>query len=93
MTAIKCIIANCKSEFEVEDAAAVPRYLCSSHTRQEQYEALGRRFVPEYDWTDRDVRFQEFQFDPFFGGTVGVIAAEPLELEPDTEKETTEVAA
>lgn len=39
------------------------RYVCSHHTREEQLQVLSRPYDPVKDEADRDVHFQDFQFD------------------------------
>ena len=61
---IKCQIEGCQSEFKnPEPLAPGCRYICSKHTRAEQWKAVGREQNERKDTLDTTVRFQDCQFD------------------------------
>ena len=55
---MKCQVKGCKSEFKT-----VGRYICSKHTRKEQWKALDRQPDDRKDTLDINVHFQDHQFD------------------------------
>lgn len=65
---IKCAIEGCVEVFRTTEAVSTQvRYICKNHPRVQQLRAANR-VVDESDFEDEDVHFQEFSFDPFFGG-------------------------
>jgi len=62
---IRCAISGCVSTLETnEPVAAEARFICRHHPRREQVEAANRPYDPVGDNTDREVHFQDYQFDP-----------------------------
>jgi hypothetical protein len=55
---MKCLVKNCISEIKGSG-----RYICSRHTRKEQWKALGRKPDERKDTVDINVHFQDHQFD------------------------------
>ena len=71
MTRVNCIIEGCSGFIDLsEPVAAKCSYICKDHPRAVQCRAVVGR--PEYDAakdeSDKDVHFQEIQFDPELGG-------------------------
>ena len=61
---IKCIVKDCQSKINpLESVTAECRYVCSKHTRSEQWRALGREANDRKDSEDLDIHFQDCQFD------------------------------
>jgi hypothetical protein len=61
---IKCQVKDCQSEINPAEPLSVGcRYICSKHTRSEQWKALDRTANDRKDAEDSDVHFQDCQFD------------------------------
>lgn len=61
---IRCAITGCVSTFETnEKVADGSRFICCHHSRREQVEAAERPYDPVGDNADREVHFQDYQFD------------------------------
>ena len=74
MVEIKCVIPGCPNVFRTEESVSPNfRYICSgrvaygddilTHERQDQLHAVGRCYNPKSDEADRDIHFQNHQFD------------------------------
>ena len=55
---IKCRVKGCQFEADITGL-----YICHRHTRAEQWQALGREPDERKDNSDKDVYFQDCQFD------------------------------
>jgi hypothetical protein len=61
---IKCQVEGCPTTINpTEPVTLTCRYICSKHTRAEQWKALNRTADDRKDYLDADVRFQDCQFD------------------------------
>lgn len=64
MPTIRCSISGCSTQFDTtEPVAANARFICKNHKRAEQLKAIGRKYSSKADEKDREVRFQDHQFD------------------------------
>ena len=64
MPTIRCSISGCSTQFDtIEPVAANARFICKNHKRAEQLKAVGRKYSSKLDEKDRDVHFQDHQFD------------------------------
>lgn len=69
MNQIHCIIKGCSTIFETNElVAANARFICKNHDRAAQVRAVGRKYNSETDEADKDIHFQDAQFDPYLGG-------------------------
>jgi len=82
MIEIKCVVDGCPNVFRTEEAVSPNfRYMCSgracygddtlTHTREDQVRAVGRRYDPKADEADKDIHFQNHQFDRQLDNTTG----------------------
>jgi hypothetical protein len=72
VTTINCIVeekgARCSTTIEVtEQLSSGFKFICKNHPRAVQVRASGRVYDPVKDNVDKDVRFQEKQFDKDLG--------------------------
>ena len=74
MAEYKCKIEGCTSVLKTDEPVSAGFfYICSgrqsygddrlAHTREQQVVAAGRKYNPETDEADKDVHFQDSQFD------------------------------
>ena len=64
MNSINCKIKGCKEVFLTEEAVSpLARFVCKNHPRSVQLAEVGR-VMTEKDEKDKEVHFQECQFDP-----------------------------
>lgn len=82
MIEIKCAIPGCSNVFRTEEAVSPNfRYICSgrvaygddalTHERADQLAAVGRSYNPKSDEADKEVHFQNHQFDRELDNTTG----------------------
>lgn len=74
MVEYKCVIKGCNSTVKVDGSVSPNfKYICSGrmaygdqvllHTREQQCRATGRIYNPKADEADKEVHFQDTQFD------------------------------
>lgn len=64
MNEIKCRIENCAEVHRTAEAVSPnATFLCKNHPRAVQVRAMGGIYKPEIDEKDKDVHFQDHQFD------------------------------
>jgi hypothetical protein len=64
MNSIPCKVKGCTNVHQTEEAVSPnASFICKEHPREVQVEAAGRKYNPETDEADRDVHFQDHQFD------------------------------
>ena len=65
MAVLKCVVDGCSTELTTnEPVSEIVRYICKNHPRSVQAAAAGRTYDQQRDEADRDVHFQDVQFDP-----------------------------
>ena len=73
MTTINCKVeekgVRCSTTIEVTEEIAknFNGFICKNHPRSVQVRANGRQYDPTRDERDKDLRFQEYQFDEDLG--------------------------
>ena len=72
MTTINCIVeekgVRCSTTLEVSEPLSPQyRFICKNHPRSVQVRANGRQYNPAKDEKDKDLHFQEVQFDKDLG--------------------------
>lgn len=81
MSEIRCIVVNNKGErCTTTITVSVPvaekvSYICKNHARAEQVRANNRNYDPVKDEEDKDLHFQDVQFDKNLGGRVDPITS------------------
>lgn len=74
MNNIQCVVVNkgvrCETFISVSDPVSDKcSFICKNHNRAEQVRAAKRSYDPIKDEADKDVHFQDCQFDPnLYGG-------------------------
>ena len=60
---IKCQVEGCNIAIDNSALSLNARYICPHHTRREQWKALERQPDERKDNSDKDIHFQDHQFD------------------------------
>lgn len=74
MTEIRCVVFNnkgvqCSSVFTTKEVVGPKaKFICKNHNRAEQVRANDRIYDPTKDEADKDLHFQDFQFDDKLSG-------------------------
>ena len=64
MNSIPCKVKGCTNVHLTEEAVSPnASFICKGHPREVQVRAAGRKYNPETDEADKDVHFQDHQFD------------------------------
>lgn len=64
MNSIQCKVKGCANVHLTEEAVSPnARFICKEHPRQDQVEAVGRKYNPATDEADESDHFQSHQFD------------------------------
>jgi hypothetical protein len=71
VTTINCTVeekgVRCSTTLEVTEPMSPQfRFICKNHPRSVQVRANGRQYDPAKDEKDKDLHFQEYQFDKDF---------------------------
>lgn len=67
MNSIPCKVKGCTNVHLTEEAVSPKAsFICREHPRETQVLAAGRKYNPETDEADKDVHFQDHQFDKDF---------------------------
>ena len=64
MNSIPCKVKGCTNVHLTEEAISPKAsFICKDHPREVQIQAAGRKYNPKTDEADKDVHFQDHQFD------------------------------
>jgi len=65
MTTVRCRVDGCNASINVTEAVSPNvSFICKNHPRSVQVKANGRVYDERRDEADKEVHFQDVQFDP-----------------------------